>query len=94
MQPTNQFFCETCGAPLDASAASCPFDVPEANAPWRADYEAMARGEMTHEEHQVIVARWIVHNEQGQSEKALQKMRLLAANNRGRRIKLFEFDAG
>ncbi|WP_291196849.1 hypothetical protein, partial [Frateuria sp.] len=84
--------CPTCGAPLENPTEACPFDVSEEQAPWRADYEAMARGQMTHEEHQVLVARWALHNESSQSERALQKLRVLGARNRGRVVKLFKLE--
>jgi len=84
--------CPICGAPLENAVESCPFDAPEEQAPWRADYEAMARGQMTHEEHQVLVSRWALHNEGSQSEKALRKMRAVAVGNQGRAIKLFKLE--
>lgn len=84
--------CPVCGAPLENAAGPCPFDVPEEGAPWRADYTAMARGQMTHEEHQVLVARWALHNEGSQSRKALQKMRAVAIGNQGRTIRLFKLE--
>lgn len=83
--------CPTCGAPLDSASSSCPYDVPEEQAPWRADYQAMASGQLTHDEHQVIVARWALHNENTLSEKAGQKMRAVALSNKGRQIKLIEY---
>ncbi len=86
--------CQTCGSPLETQTSACPFNVAEAQAPWRADYDAMARKQMTHEEHQVIVARWIVHNEYTQSEKVFQKMRALVDSNRGRSLTLFDFGVG
>ena len=53
----------------------------------------MARGEMTHQEHQILVARWAVHNAGLHSEKGLQKMRSVAASYQGRKVKVFEFEA-
>jgi hypothetical protein len=86
--------CPVCGAPLEDPTEACPFGVPEEAAPWKGDYEAMARGQMTHEEHQVVVARWAVHNQSSQSEKALQKMRSVARSNQGRVVNLFKLGQG
>jgi hypothetical protein len=47
---------------------------------------------MTHEEHQVLVARWAVHNEQSQSERALQKLRAVAEGHRGRVVSIFKLE--
>jgi hypothetical protein len=47
---------------------------------------------MTHEEHQVLVARWAVRNESSQSERALQKLRVVAEGNRGRVISIFKLE--
>jgi hypothetical protein len=49
---------------------------------------------MTHEEHQVLVARWAVHNDQSQSERALQKLRAVAEGNRGRLVSIFNLKEG
>jgi hypothetical protein len=87
-----QTTCLVCGAPLEIPYGACPFAVREDQAPWRADYEAMSRGQMTHEEHQVLVARWAVHNESSQSERALQKLRAVAEGNRGRVVGIFKLE--
>ena len=90
VSPTN--LCLACGAPFEIEMGRCPYDVSESHAPWRADYQAMARGQMTHAEHLLHVARWIVHNAGSQNEKTVQKMGSLAANNRGRALQFFKLD--
>lgn len=82
--------CPTCGAPLEEQASPCRYDVPEDEAPSLGDYEAMSRGQLTHEEHQVHVARWVVHNEGSQSERTIQLMRSVALRNRGRVVAFFK----
>ena len=72
--------CELCGAPLPAEG-QCPFNVSEQHAPWKGDYEAMAKKAITHQQHQVSVARWLLHNPAQQSQKALQHARDLAQRN-------------
>jgi hypothetical protein len=83
--------CETCGALLDV-LERCPYDVPEASAPWRGDYAAMHRGEMSHAEHARSVARWGLHNEGGQSSTVLQRFRALSLAAWGARAKTFPRD--
>lgn len=82
--------CETCGAPTALAASGCPFDVPEEIAPWRGDYAAMARGEMTHAEHKVQVARWALHHASTQSQKSLAMLRVVAQDHSGQMIKIFD----
>lgn len=82
--------CLTCGAPLEHPTAMCAFDVPGERAPWRADYEAMARGEMSHAEHQVLVARWALHNGHLHSERALARLRSIAALSHGQPVRMFK----
>lgn len=59
--------CPICGALYESS---CPFDVPRDDAPWLADYEKMQRGEMSPPEHQLMVARWAMHNTEQVSDNA------------------------
>jgi hypothetical protein len=84
---TNEI-CEVCGAILDNSEA-CIFNVPKEQAPSLADYEAMARGEMNHVEHQVLVGRWGLHNTESLSPQAVLKMREFAVSAWGKKVKLF-----
>lgn len=80
--------CPVCGAPRDDGDPACRFDVPEEQAPWRGDYEAMSNGTMTHADHQVLVARWAMHRAHTLSEKAREAMARLAAGNRGRHVSI------
>lgn len=75
--------CAVCHAPLNDNQETCLFDVPEAIAPWRGDYEAMARGQMSHAEHLVIVARWVLHNRASQSIKVIEKYSAVAEQSAG-----------
>ena len=67
----------------------CPFDVPEAAAPWRGDYAAIARGEMSHSQHQVSVARWALHNSDAQTPKSLERLGSVARQHTGVVVPLF-----
>lgn len=84
--------CNVCGAPLEIEGA-CPFDVPEARALWKGDYEAMAKGLITHLQHQVSVSRWVVHHPEGQSEKVLTHSKALSSENVGVVIGLFPVES-
>ncbi|WP_133166920.1 hypothetical protein [Solimicrobium silvestre] len=81
--------CEICGSILE-ECGTCLFNVPEDKAPCLADYEAMARGEMSHAEHQIVVGRWALHNTELQSQKTLIKMREFADSAWGKKVKIFK----
>lgn len=80
--------CKVCGAPL-TSINLCLFNVSESLAPWKGDYEAMARGEMSHAQHQLSVARWIIHNPELHSEKACLHAKQLTEDNTAVEIQLY-----
>lgn len=61
--------CPVCGAEMDDT---CEFSVPQESAPWLHDYNLMATGKMTHEEHQVMVARWSLHHKEQISTKVYE----------------------
>ncbi len=82
--------CAICQAPLSDSSAACPYAGAEAEAPWRGDYDAMHRGDMTHAEHKTHVARWFLHNPSSQTEKTLMLFRALALANAGQHVAIFE----
>ena len=84
--------CAICHAPLPPGSPACIYTVPESEAPWRGDFAAMHRGEMTHLKHKTHVARWFLHNASSQSEKTLAVFRALAAAHAGHHIAVF--DAG
>jgi hypothetical protein len=63
--------CPICGASL-ISGVACPFNVPIEQAPWQFDYGLMAKGEMQHHEHQLMVARWNLHHKHELNSKVLQ----------------------
>lgn len=81
--------CAICQAPFPVDSATCIYAVPEAEAPWRGDYVAMHRGDMTHLEHKIHVARWSLHNAPSQTEKSLAVFRALAFARAGQRIPPF-----
>jgi len=81
--------CDVCGAVLDKDE-TCIFNVPKENAPSIADYSAMARGEMSHAEHQVLVGRWGLHNTEALGQKAIQKMREFADSAWGKKVTVFK----
>lgn len=59
------------------------FDVSKESAPWINDYSLMANGKMTHEEHQILVARWNLHHQEQTSKKAYEWSRdIIMRNNR------------
>jgi hypothetical protein len=82
--------CATCQAPLPQGSSGCLYTVPESVAPWRGDYAAIHRGDMTHLEHKTHVARWSLHNVSLQTEQSLVVFRTLAAAHVGQRIAVFE----
>ena len=53
--------CPTCGGPVE-SGRRCDFDRPPDDSPALGDYAAMHEGRMTHAQHVLIVARWMLHN--------------------------------
>ena len=59
-------------------------------ASWRGDYEAMHRGDMTHLEHKIQVARWSLHHASSVTAKSLTMFRALATLHAGQRIAVFE----
>lgn len=81
--------CAICQAPLPHCSAACIYAVPESEAPWRGDYAAMHRGDITHLEHKTHVARWSLHNASSQTEKSLVVFRALAFARAGQPIPLF-----
>ena len=76
--------CAVCGALLKDKTAGCEFDGVEAQAPWLGDYDAMARGEMSHSDHQVVVARWVLHHHDSRSERVLKHFGEIAKTAWGR----------
>ena len=63
--------CCICGAKLQHNIGECPVDAPSVYAPWLLDYSAMHAGDMTHTEHQLVVARWVLHTKRQHSDKVL-----------------------
>jgi hypothetical protein len=49
----------------------------------------MHRGEMTHAEHKIQVARWSLHNPSLQTERSLAVFRALAAAHAGQSVAMF-----
>lgn len=84
--------CAICQAPLPHDSSACPYAVPESRAPWRGDYAAMHRGDITHLEHKTHVARWSLHNPSSQTESSLAMFRAVAAAHAGQHIAVFEID--
>jgi hypothetical protein len=82
--------CAVCQAPVVQDTSTCCYAVPASVAPWRGDYEAMHRGDMTHSEHQIHVARWALHNPASQGAKSLAMFRALADAHAGQQIPVFE----
>lgn len=82
--------CAICQAPLPQNSAACIYTVPESEAPWRGDYAAMHRGDMTHSEHKTHVARWFIHNASSQTEKSLVVFRAEASAHAGQLIAVFD----
>ena len=62
--------CHICGAKPQYNIGKCPFDAPSDSARWLLDYQAMYVGEMTHPEHQLVVALRVAHTKE-HSDKAL-----------------------
>ena len=84
--------CAICHAPLPLGSSACTYTVPESEVPWRGDFAAMHRGDLTHLEHKTHVARWFLHNASSQSERSLAVFRALASAHAGQRIAVFEID--
>lgn len=84
--------CDICHAPIPPQSSACVYDVPEAAAPWRADYAAIRRGDVMHDEHRIHVARWAMHNAAMHTPKALALLRELAESHAGQSLPLFTFD--
>jgi hypothetical protein len=76
--------CPDCGAPLDG--ADCPFDTDEMCAPWAGDYAAIADGSMSHEDHQLSVARWTVHQPPGGIQAVRARFAQIARDRAGHPI--------
>jgi hypothetical protein len=54
--------CAVCGAPLSAPGASCDYAVPLERAPGIGDPGSIVAGKMSHDEHELSIARWRVHH--------------------------------
>ena len=54
--------CLTCGAPLSAPAAACDYAVPLERAPGIGDPGSIAAGKLSHDDHELSIARWRVHH--------------------------------
>ena len=63
--------CCICRAKLQHNIEKCPVDAPSVYAPWLLDYSAMHAGDMTHTEHQLVVARWVLYTKGHHSDKVL-----------------------
>jgi hypothetical protein len=85
--------CAICHAPLPEDSSACLYAVPESVAPWRGDYAAMHRGDMTHLEHKTHVARWLLHNVSSQAARSSEMFRVLANEHAGQHVTVFEFGA-
>ncbi len=86
--------CAICQAPLPLASAACPYAVSEPAAPWRGDYAAMHRGDMTHAQHVVHVARWSLHHAASQSEKSLARFGSVARAHAGEPAVIFPYGDG
>ena len=56
--------CDVCGG---AFVGECPFGKGK-ELPWAEDYAQMGLGKMDHAEHQLNVARWVLHGQGEHSE--------------------------
>jgi hypothetical protein len=63
--------CARCGAPLD-DQDRCPFDVPLDVAPLIGDAQAIAFGRASHADHELAIARWRVHHEDGAPDQVVE----------------------
>lgn len=70
--------CPVCGAQMEDT---CKFDVPREEAPWINDYFLMATGQMSHQAHQLMVARWNLHHLQEISQKVLSWSKAIIQKN-------------
>jgi len=84
--------CPVCGAPLQADSR-CDFDRPEEASPAHGDYDAMHKGLMTHAEHMLVVARWIMHNPQTQGPAVFERFSAVARDAWGKPQPLFPLEA-
>ncbi|MBV8464356.1 MAG: hypothetical protein JO218_00280 [Burkholderiales bacterium] len=76
--------CPDCGAPFEGEA--CPFNTDEVNAPWVGDHVSLADGSMSHEDHQLSVARWTVHQPPGGIAALRVRFAEIARNRAGHAI--------
>lgn len=75
--------CIICGHLASENNLECVFNTSKENAIWLNDYEAMNKEVLTHKEHQLVVARWAVHNSSDQSEKTMKLFSKLVKDNWG-----------
>ena len=55
--------CSVCGAELGGGSARCRNDPPPGeDPPWAGDYFDMFMGQMSNDEHEIAVVRWVVHH--------------------------------
>ena len=63
--------CHISGAKLQHNTERDSSDSPSDSARWLLDYLAMHLDEMTHPEHQLVVALWVLHTKEKHSDKVL-----------------------
>ena len=82
--PIDAETCTTCGAPLEAGSHTCPYATATENMPWGALFQAVAKGSMTVQQHELVMNRWQLHHCQSYPQAVVDGIKAVAFASSGK----------